>query len=189
MVARMLRLSSLRLVEPIVVESLLARRATGKGAASCRRCGVLTSTAVLSADLCNTILLAELLDLGEHSKATLRRNKTRDDFLRHVLGGGAEQVFELDGAELFDDGALLADALVEALLELVKFTFLLVEVLDEATTSLLHLVQAALESLDDTDDGAVHFPAVLRVPHVMSDELLNGAFPGVLQHSFVVHDL
>lgn len=107
----------------------------------------------------------------------------------NVLGGGAQQVFELDRAELFDDGALLADALVEAFLELVKFTLLLVKVLDEATASLLHLVKATLESLDDTDYGAVRFPAVLRVPHVVSDELLDGAFPGILQHSLVVHDL
>lgn len=85
------------------------------------------------------LLLASVLHLSEHSQAALRRDETRDHLLRDILGRRAEQVLKLDGAELLDDGALLADALMEALLELVKLALFLVEVLDEAPSPLLHL--------------------------------------------------
>lgn len=80
--------------------------------------------------LIGAVLLAEVLDLGENTEATLWRNKTGHDLLGNVFGRRAKQVLQLDGAELLDDGALLTDALVEALLELIQLALLFVEVLD-----------------------------------------------------------
>ena len=50
-----------------------------------------------------------LLHVSQDSKATLRRDEAADDFLSDVLGRGAEQVFELDGAEFLYNGRLLLD--------------------------------------------------------------------------------
>ena len=44
-----------------------------------------------------------LLDVSEDAETALGWNQTRDDLLSHVLGRGAQQVFQLDAAELFDE--------------------------------------------------------------------------------------
>lgn len=133
--------------------------------------------------------LAVLLHLSQDSKSTLWRDKARNYFLGHVFRGRSKQIFELDGAELLDDGALLADALVEALFELVKLAFFLVEVLDQPPSSFLHFMEAALKSLDDTDHGPINLPSVLRVPDVVSNELFDCFLPLLLQQLLVSHDL
>lgn len=137
----------------------------------------------------NVVGLAVLLDLGQNTKTSLRRDQARNDFLSDVLGGRPEEVLELNGAELLDDGALLADALVEAFFELIELAFLLVEVLDESPSSLLHLVESAFQSFDDAGHGSLHLSSVLRVPDVVSDELLNRLLPGVLQVLLFAHEL
>ena len=63
-----------------------------------------------------------------------------DHFVGNVFGRCAKQVLQLNGAKLLDDGTLLADALVEALLELVQFALLFVEVLYQPSSSFLHFV-------------------------------------------------
>lgn len=123
--------------------------------------------------LIGTVLLAEVLDLGEDAKATLWRNKTGHDLLGNIFGRRTKQVLQLDGTELLDDGALFTDALVEALLELVQFALLFIEVLDQSSSSFLHFVQTALESLDHARHWALNLSSILRVPHVVSDELFN----------------
>jgi len=139
-----------------------------------------------------TVRKVALLHVSQHSQTTLRRNKTAHHFLRDVLSRGAKQVFELDRAEFFDDGRLLLNAALEALFEFVQLTLLLVEVLNQAASALLHFVQAALEthpvgglvSLAVLD--FVISDGVLRVPDIVSDELLDLNFPGAFQ-IYVVH--
>lgn len=88
----------------------------------------------------HVVLLAEAFHLCKDSEAALRRNETRNDLLCDVLCRSSKQVFELDRAELLDDRALLADALLKALFELVELSFFFVEVLDEPPPSLRHFV-------------------------------------------------
>lgn len=107
----------------------------------------------------------------------------------NILRRSTQEVFELDGAEFFDDGALFADALMETLLKFVELAFLFVQVLDEPSSSLLHFVQSAFEPFDNTGHWAVDFSSVLRMPNVVSDEFLDGAFPSLLQQLLVAHHL
>ncbi len=85
-----------------------------------------------------------LIYLSQNTHAALGRNKRADHLLGHVLGGGPEQIFQLHRRELLDNSTLLIDALLEALLELGQFTFLLVQVLNESAAPLLHLVESSL---------------------------------------------
>ena len=78
---------------------------------------------------------------------------------------------------------------MEAFLELVKLAFLLVKILDKSATSLLHLMEAAFKAFDDSYHWPVDLPSVLRMPDVMSNELLNGSLPSFLEHTLVVHNL
>jgi len=133
--------------------------------------------------------LAELLHLGKHTKSALRRNETGNNFLSHVLGGRSQQVFQLDRTELLDYRALLADALVEALLELVELTLLLIEVFNQTTASFLHFVKTTLKALNDADHWPVDLPAVLGVPDVVSNELFDGLLPLILEEGLVAHNL
>ena len=76
---------------------------------------------------------------------------------------------------------------MEARFKLVELTLLLVEILDEAATTLLHLVEASLET--HPVGSLVALPVldlvicdgVLGVPYVVSDEFLNLVFPGAFQ--------
>lgn len=100
----------------------------------------------------------------------------------HILGRCAQEVFKLDGAELFNDSRLLRDALLEAILEFMKLTLLLVKVLDQTTASLLHFVQSSLQADPERSDILLTLSnlviGVLRVPDVVSDELLQLGLPG-----------
>ena len=105
-----------------------------------------------------------------------------------VLGGCPEQVLQLDRAELLDDSALLTDALVETLLELIEFSLFLVEVLNKSPSSLLHLMETSFKSLDDTSHWPLDLSPVLRVPNVMSNELLDGLLPLLLEKVLITHN-
>ena len=128
-----------------------------------------------------------LLNIGKHTQTTNRRDEARDNLLRHILGGGSQEVLKLDGAELFDDGGLFGDAVLEARFKFVQLALLLVEVLDEAATALLHLVETPLETnpvrclVSLTMFDLVVGDGVLGVPDVVSYELLNLNFPIWLQ--------
>lgn len=67
----------------------------------------------------NIVLLAEVLDLRQNTKATLWRNQTGDHFLRDIFRGRSQQVLKLDRTEFLDNCALLTDALVESFLKLI----------------------------------------------------------------------
>lgn len=92
----------------------------------------------------------------------------------------------MHGSELFDDGGLLGNALLIAFLEFVETTLLLVEVLDEPSSSLLHLIQTAFESEPvryETIDLILWLlditivSSVLRVPNIMRYEFFKGYSP------------
>lgn len=98
--------------------------------------------------------------------------------------------------ELLDYCGLFADALPEALLKFTDLPFLLVQVLDKSSSTFLHLTESALES--DSIRGTVgsscptvlsskFSPLVLRMPHVVSNKLVQCYFPVLLQH--VVRDI
>lgn len=119
----------------------------------------------------------------------MRRDEAANDLLSHILGTGSKQILELDAGELLNDSTLFGDALVEALFEFVQLSLLFVEILDKSPASLLHLMQSALEAFDDRDHRPIDLPPVLGMPDVVSNELLNGSFPAVLQYALVVHHL
>lgn len=81
--------------------------------------------------------------------------------------------------------------MLEACLELVKLAFLLVEVFYQTATALLHLVEPALKT--DPERSLVSLAMldlvirdrVLRVPHVVSDELLDLDLPGGFQGGII----
>lgn len=89
----------------------------------------------------------------------------------------------MDRAEFLNDRRFLLDAILEAGFEFVELSLLLVEVLDEAATAFLHLVETALEAdpvrrlvpLTVLDLVVGH--GVLRVPHVVRNELLDLVLP------------
>ena len=93
----------------------------------------------------------------------------------------------MDGAELFDDGGFFGDAILEARFKFVQLALLLVEVLNKASTALLHLIETTLEtnpvrcliSLAMLD--LVVGDGVLGVPDIVSYEFLNLNFPIWLQ--------
>ena len=99
-----------------------------------------------------------------------------------ILSGSSQQVLQLDGADLLDDGAFLTDTSMEPFFELVQLALLLVEVLDEAAAAFLHLVKPPLEPYPV--GGLVPLPVldlvvghwVLRMPNVVRDELFNLIF-------------
>ena len=128
-----------------------------------------------------------LLDVRKNTKTTLRRNQARDHFLSHIFGRRSQQVFKLNRRELLDNRGLLRNALLKALFKFVEFAFLLVEVLDETSSALLHFVESTLQTYPERSLVAlavfdfVTRDGVLRVPHIVSDEFLNALFPSVLQ--------
>ena len=81
-----------------------------------------------------------LLYVGKNAEASLRRNKTANDFLGNIFSRCSQQIFKLDRAEFLNDGRFLLNAVLETRFKLVKLALLLVEVLDKAATALLHLV-------------------------------------------------
>lgn len=82
----------------------------------------------------------------------------------------------MDRAELLYNRRFLRNALLEAILKLMELAFLLVQVFDQSAASLLHLIQSSLQS--DPEGSHVLLPLpdlvirVLRVPHIVGDELL-----------------
>jgi len=103
--------------------------------------------------------------------------------LGDILGACAEQVFKLDIAEFLNDREFLLDALSESFFKILQLSFFLVHVLDEASSSLLHLVEATLQA------GPVRclvalamlnlllLNSILRMPDVVSNELFDGVTP------------
>lgn len=111
--------------------------------------------------------------------------------MSNVFRRSAKQVFKLNRTELFDDSGLLRDALLEPFFELMKFSFLFIQVFDQTASSLLHFVETALQAdpvrslvpLSVLD--FVICDGILRVPHIMSDKLFNGNLPRTLQFAVV----
>jgi len=68
---------------------------------------------------CDIVCLAVLLNLRQNTKASLWRNKTRNNFLRYILRRSPKQILQLNWAELLDDRALLADTLMESFFKFV----------------------------------------------------------------------
>ena len=85
-----------------------------------------------------------LLNVGQDTKAALRRNQTANDFLGDIFGRRTQKILKLDRAEFLNNGGLLLNTVLESGLKLVELALLLVEVLDEAAPALLHLVEATL---------------------------------------------
>ena len=117
--------------------------------------------------------LTVLFDLCQNTESSLWRNQARYDFLCHILSRRPQKVFELDGTEFLYDGRLLVDGLVEALFEFIKFALLLIEVLDKSSPPLLHLVQSAFQSLQDTNHRSLNLSLILGVPDVVSNEFFD----------------
>jgi len=112
----------------------------------------------------------------------LRWNQAGHDFLGNILGTCSQEIFELDRAELLDNSALLTDALVETFFELIKFSFLFVKILYEASSSFLHFVKTAFKSFVDPNHRPIDLSSILRVPNIVGDKLFNAFLPGVLEH-------
>lgn len=123
-------------------------------------------------------LLRVLLHVRQHTQP-LRRDQAADHLLGHVLGAGAEQLFKLNRAEFLNNRGFLLDALLEPFFKLHNFAFFLVEVLDQSSPSLLHFIEPHLQS--DPEGRRLAFAlsdlfvlnGVLRMPHVVGNELLN----------------
>lgn len=77
---------------------------------------------------------------------------------------------------------------MESFFELIKFTFFLIKIFDQSSSSLLHLVKSSLKSFNYTGHGSFHLSSVLRMPDVVSDELFNGFLPGVLKVLLFTHE-
>ena len=78
---------------------------------------------------------------------------------------------------------------MEAFFELIQLAFLFVEILDESSSPLLHFVEPALKSLVNARGRSFNLSSVLRMPHVVSDELFDGFLPLVLQVVLISHQL
>ena len=78
---------------------------------------------------------------------------------------------------------------MEALFELIKLALLFVKILDQSSSSLLHLMQPTLKPLIDSSGRTFDLSSVLRVPHIVSDELLNGFLPLILETHLITHKL
>ena len=128
-----------------------------------------------------------LLDVSKDTKASLRWDQTAHYFLCHIFGWGAQQVFQLDWAEFLNYRRLFLNRILEAWLKFVQLSLFLVEILDQSSTSLLHLIKSTLE----TDPvwclialSVLYFVIgnrILRVPDVVSNELFNLVLPGSFQ--------
>ena len=78
---------------------------------------------------------------------------------------------------------------MKSFFKLVKFSFFLVEVLDEPSSPLLHLMKSSLESFNDTCHWPLDLSPILRVPDVVSNEFLNCLLPLFLEEVLVTHHL
>jgi len=78
---------------------------------------------------------------------------------------------------------------MEAFFEFVKLSFLLVKILYQPSSSFLHLVQTSLKTFNDSCHWTLYLSSVLGMPDIVSDELLNGLLPLVLEHVFFTHHL
>jgi hypothetical protein len=126
--------------------------------------------------------------LSKHSKTSLGWNQTAYNFLCDILGGGSKQVLQLDGAELLNDSALLADALMEALFKLIELAFFFVQVLYQPPSTFLHFVKSSFKALNNSSHRTLNLSAVLRMPDVVGDKLFDSLLPLVLEHVFFSHD-
>lgn len=124
-----------------------------------------------------------LLNVSENSQTPLRRYQTRHDLLCYILGRSAQEIFKLYRAELLNNGWLFGNGLLETRFKFMQFSLLFVEVLDQASTSLLHLIQTTLQAnpvgclvaLAVLDFVTGHW--ILRVPNIVRDEFLNLRLP------------
>lgn len=137
----------------------------------------------------DVVLLAIFLHLSKNSEASLWRNQAWHNLLSNILRWCPQEIFKLDRAKLLYNCALFADALMESFFEFIKFAFFFVKVFYKSSSSFLHLMKSAFKSLDDSSHWALYLSSVLRVPDVMSNELLDGFFPLVLQVCFITHHL
>ena len=78
---------------------------------------------------------------------------------------------------------------MESFLKLIKLSLFLVEILDKPSPPFLHLVQSPLKPLNNTCHWSLDLSSVLGVPDIMSDELLNGFLPLLLEEVLVAHHL
>ncbi len=89
----------------------------------------------------------------------------------------------MDTRELFDNLGLLLDALLKALFELFELALLLVKVLDQSSTSFLHLGQPNLKThpkgsrVPLTLLYLLSLNSILRVPDIVSNKLFNLNLP------------
>ena len=134
-------------------------------------------------------VLIVVFHLRKYAKPSLWGNETWYDFLCNILSTCPQQIFKLYGAELLDDGALLAYTLVESFFEFIQLPFLLIQILYKPPPSLLHFVKPPLQSIDQACRWTLHLSPVLGVPDVMCDELLNSPLPLVLQLILVIQKL
>jgi hypothetical protein len=80
---------------------------------------------------------------------------------------------------------------LEAIFKLIDLSLLLVEVLDQPATSVLHLVKTALQSDPEWSLEPLTLPdflvldGVLRVPNIVSDELFDGSTPACLKVAII----
>ena len=128
-----------------------------------------------------------LLHICKHAQTTNWWNQTWNDFLCHIFSGGSKQVFKLDRAELLDDSWLFGDTVLESRFKLIQLTFLFVEILYQASPSLLHLIETSLEAYPEwclvslAMLDLVISDRVLGVPDIMSNELFDLNFPTSFQ--------
>ena len=72
---------------------------------------------------------------------------------------------------------------MESIFKLVKFSLLLVKVLNKAASTLLHLIKSALEAHPEWSDVLLALPdlvvRVLRMPDIVSNEFLKLSLPRI----------
>lgn len=78
---------------------------------------------------------------------------------------------------------------MEPFLKLIKLSLLLIKVLDESSSSLLHFVEPTFKSLNNACHRTLNLSSILRVPDIVSNELFDGFLPALLQKDFVTHNL
>ena len=76
---------------------------------------------------------------------------------------------------------------MEALFELIELAFLLIKVLNQPSSSFLHLVQSTFKSFINASHWSINLSFVLAVPNVVSDELLDCLLPLILQKRLLTH--
>ena len=128
----------------------------------------------------DVVHLAILLHLCKYSMASLRRNQAGHDFLSYIFGRSSQQIFQLNRTEFLDNRALFADALMKSFFKLIQFSFLLIKILNQPSSSLLHFMKSALQSFNNANKRSFNLNSILRMPNIVSDELFNSFLPLLL---------